>query len=60
MEIVEVKTNLQVIQCHCAGNFKLPVEDWQIPHASRQIINSNISQTVILDLHGDTILMDKI
>ncbi|MBV5283825.1 MAG: hypothetical protein JZU53_15500 [Paludibacter sp.] len=60
MKIVEIKTNSQIIQCHCAGNFKLPVEDWQMPRTNRQLINRNISQTVVFDLHGDTTLMDKI
>lgn len=46
MKIVEIKTNSQIIQCHCAGNFKLPVEDWQMPRTNRQLINRNISQTV--------------
>ncbi len=35
MKIVELKTNLQVIRCHCTGNFKLPVEDWQLDRNKR-------------------------
>jgi hypothetical protein len=60
MEIVEIKTNSQIIQFHCAGNFKLPVEDWQILRANRQTINCNVSETVVFDLYSDTTLMYKI
>lgn len=60
MEIVELKTNSQIIQCHCAGNFKLPVEDWQMTRTNKQVKNRDTVRTALFDFKSDNAVIDKI